>query len=218
LSTSDVAKDEAGNVKDTAVDAGKNVAATAKDEAANVVGETKQQAKTLLASVTSELETQAGAQQRKIAEAVRDLSRELGGMAYGSSESGPLTDLAHQATQKSREIAIWLDNREPRDVLREVQSFARRRPVMFLALCGLAGVVAGRITRGAVAANTSIDSPSVERGTPDSQRLELNSAPPASIVEEVSTVDATTRPAALRDIESPGYSAVEPGEQFGGVR
>ena len=37
-STTDVAKDEAGKVKDTAVDAGKHVAATAKDEAANVAG------------------------------------------------------------------------------------------------------------------------------------------------------------------------------------
>ena len=35
-STKDVAKDEAGNVKDTAVDAGKQVAGTAKEEAANV--------------------------------------------------------------------------------------------------------------------------------------------------------------------------------------
>ena len=44
-------------------------------------------------------------------------------------------------------------------MLDEVRRYARRRPVMFLALCGLAGVVAGRITRGAVAANTSVDSP-----------------------------------------------------------
>ena len=40
-STKDVAKDEAGNVKDTAVGAGKEVAATAKEEAANVAGEAK---------------------------------------------------------------------------------------------------------------------------------------------------------------------------------
>ena len=44
-------------------------------------------------------------------------------------------------------------------MLADVRRFAQRRPVMFLALCGLAGVIAGRITRGAVAANTSVDSP-----------------------------------------------------------
>ena len=48
-------------------------------------------------------------------------------------------------------------------MLEELRRYARRRPVMFLALCGLAGVVAGRITRGAVAANTSVDSPSPAR-------------------------------------------------------
>ena len=46
----------------------------------------------------------------------------------------------------------------PRDVLDEVKRFARRRPVAFLALAAAAGVVAGRVTRGAVAANTSVDS------------------------------------------------------------
>ena len=56
-------------------------------------------------------------------------------MASASEESGPLTDLAHQASQRGGEIAHWLENHEPRDVLREVQSFARRRPVMFLAIC-----------------------------------------------------------------------------------
>ena len=79
-------------------------------------------------------------------------------MASSSQESGPLTDLAHQASRKGGEIAHWLENREPADVLEEVRAFARRRPVMFLGLCALAGVVAGRLTRGAVAANTSLDS------------------------------------------------------------
>ena len=65
-----------------------------------------------------------------------------------------------QAASRGSDIASWLENREPADVLDEVRRYARRRPVTFLVLCGLAGVVAGRITRGAVAANTSVDSPS----------------------------------------------------------
>jgi hypothetical protein len=161
--TADVAKGEAAAVKDTAVDAGKNVAATAKDEAGNVLADTKAQAKNLLGTVTSEVRDQAGSQQQKIAGSVHSLSQELTGMASSSAESGPLTDLVQQAGQKGGEIARWLEDREPSDVLAEVKSFARRRPVTFLALCGLAGVVAGRLTRGAVAANTSIDSPSTDR-------------------------------------------------------
>jgi gas vesicle protein len=164
-STKDVAKNEAANVKDTAVDAGKNVASTAKGEAANVVQETKQQAKSLLDTVGSEVRGQAGNQQQRIATAVHSLSKELGSMASSSSESGPLTDLAHQASRKGGEIAHWLENREPRDVLEELKRFGRRRPVMFLGLCALAGVVAGRLARGAVAANTELDSPNGRRDT-----------------------------------------------------
>ena len=42
-------------------------------------------------------------------------------------------------------------------MLEEVKRFARRRPVLFLGICALAGVVVGRLARGAVAANTSLD-------------------------------------------------------------
>ena len=43
-------------------------------------------------------------------------------------------------------------------MLDDIRAFARRRPAMFLGLCALAGVVVGRLGRGAVAANTSLDS------------------------------------------------------------
>jgi hypothetical protein len=154
----DAAKGEAAAVKDTAVDAGKNVASTARDEAANVAAEARYQAKSLLGTVSDEARSQASTQQTRLAEAVHSLSKELGGMASSSPESGPLTDLAHQASRKGGEIAHWLENREPADVLDEVRAFARRRPVMFLGLCALAGIVAGRLTRSAVAANTGLDS------------------------------------------------------------
>jgi hypothetical protein len=162
----DVAKEEAAAVKDTAVDAGKTVAATARDEAANVAAEARYQAKSLLTTASDEIRSQASTQQNRLAEAVHSLAKELGGMASSSPESGPLTDLAHQAARKGGEIAHWLENKEPADVLDEVRAFARRRPVMFLGLCALAGIVAGRLTRSAVAANTDLDS-----RTDDSQRL-----------------------------------------------
>jgi len=154
------AKDEAGKVAETGAQAAKDVASTAKDEAANVVAETKQQAKTLFESTLGELQSQGGAQQQRLASSLHSLAQELGGMASGSEQSGPLTDLAKKAAHKGGEVAHWLETHEPADVLREVQTFARRRPVAFLALCGLAGVVAGRIARGATAANTTLDSSS----------------------------------------------------------
>ena len=98
----DAAKGEAAAVKDTAVDAGKNVASTARDEAANVAAEARYQAKSLLGTVSDEARSQASTQQSRLAEAVHSLSKELGGMASSSPESGPLTDLAHQASRKGR--------------------------------------------------------------------------------------------------------------------
>jgi hypothetical protein len=79
-------------------------------------------------------------------------------MASKSDESGPMTDLAHEASRRVADFSHWLDNHEPADLLDEVRRFARRRPGTFLALAAAAGVVAGRLTRGAVAANTSVDS------------------------------------------------------------
>lgn len=239
-STTDVAKDEAGKVKDTAVDAGKQVAATAKDEAANVVGEAKQQAKSLFGSVTSEVQSQAGSQQQKIASSLHSLSKELGGMASKSEESGPLTDLAHEGARRGGEIANWLENHEPRDVLREVQSFGRRRPVMFLVLCGAAGVLAGRLTRGAVAANTSVDSPSSDKPDFEPPRRALETTPeyasgystvPAPVVEEYPPTYEDNRAMDLTQPVDPGYApapgygaadpvnpVVDPNERPGGVR
>jgi len=157
-STVDTAKGEAKQVADTAVQSGKDVALTAKEGVRDVAAETKQQATSLLDTVRSEVGQQASTSQNRIADAVHGLSKELGSMASSSQESGPLTDLAQQASRKSGELAGWLQDREPSDVLEEVRSYARRRPGSFLVLCGLAGVVAGRLTRTVVASRTSLDS------------------------------------------------------------
>ena len=162
-STTGVAKEEAAAVKDTAVDAGKEVAATAKDQAVNVAAEAKYQARNLLSTATSEVQNQASTQQGRLASTLRGYADELQGISQGSAPSGVMGDLVQQAAAKGSEIAQWLEDREPGDVLEELRRYARRRPVMFLALCGLAGVVAGRITRGAVAANTSVDTPTPAR-------------------------------------------------------
>jgi hypothetical protein len=157
-STKDVAKGEAGAVKDTAVGAGKNVASTARGEAANVVSEAGTQAKSLFGTVTDEVRSQGRTQQSRLAEAVHSVAQELGSMGAKSEQSGPVADLAQQASRRAGEVGHWLENKEPSEVLDDVRSFARRRPAMFLGLCALAGVIVGRLGRGAVAANTSLDS------------------------------------------------------------
>jgi hypothetical protein len=157
-STVDTAKSEATNVKDTAADAASGVKDVAKGEVSNVAIEAKYQARNLVDQTRSEFRGQVDSQQSQLASKVQGWASELGSMASKSDESGPMTDLAQEASRRGGEIAHWLDTHEPADVLEEVKRFARRRPVAFLALAAAAGVVAGRLTRGAVAANTSVDS------------------------------------------------------------
>jgi hypothetical protein len=157
-STVDTAKGEAANVKDTATGAASGMTEVAKSEVSNLAGEAKYQVRNLVDQTRSQLRDQASNQQSQLASRLNGWASELGSMASKSDDSGPMTDLAHEASRRVGEISHWLDNHEPADLLDEVKRFARRRPFAFLALAAAAGVVAGRVTRGAVAANTSVDS------------------------------------------------------------
>jgi uncharacterized protein YjbJ (UPF0337 family) len=157
-STVETAKSEAANVKDTAAGAASGVADTAKSEVSNVVGEAKYQVRNFVDQTRSQLRGQVTNQQSQLASTLNGWAAELGSMASKSDDSGLMTDLAQEASRRVGEISHWLDNHEPSDLLDEVKRFARRRPVAFLAFAAAAGVVAGRVTRGAVAANTSVDS------------------------------------------------------------
>jgi hypothetical protein len=157
-STVDTAKSEAVNVKDTAVDAAGGVKDVAKGEVTNVAEEAKYQARNLVDQARSELRGQAGNQQSVLADKLHGWASELGSMASKSDGSGPMSDVAQEASRRVGEFSHWLENHEPADLLDEVKRYARRKPGTFLALCAAAGVVAGRLTRGAVGANTSVDS------------------------------------------------------------
>jgi hypothetical protein len=165
-STVDTAKGEAANVKDTAVGAAAGVKDVARSEASNVAEEAKYQARSLADQTRSELRGQASNQQSALAEKLHGWSSELGSMASKADESGPMRDLAQEASRKVGEFSHWLESHEPADLLEEVKRYARRRPVAFLAIAAAAGILAGRVTRGAVAANTSVDSDRDRESTP----------------------------------------------------
>ncbi len=77
-------------------------------------------------------------------------------MAEGNgAQSAMVGDLARQASDKAQEFAGWLDQRDPGSLVEEIRQLARRKPGSFLIGAALAGIAAGRLTRGAVAANSS---------------------------------------------------------------
>ncbi|MGO4189664.1 hypothetical protein [Pseudarthrobacter sp. TAF60_1] len=155
-SKTDAAKTEASQVANQAAGAAQDVAQTAKAEAANVATEVKTNARDLLHQAKSDLTSQAGTQQQKVAEGMRSISTELRAMADASNEPGVASDLVRQAADRSQSVASWLDGRDPGSLLNEVKSFARQRPGTFLLLAAGAGVLAGRLGR------------SLQAGAPDS--------------------------------------------------
>jgi hypothetical protein len=148
-STKDVAKDQAADVKESAKEKGQQVAGVAKDQASNVTGEARRQAKDLYHQGRTELHGQTRQQQQRAASGLRSLADELRGMAEGRNEApGVVADLAHDVSNRISTFASHLDDREPAELLDDVRRFARQRPGTFLGLAALAGVVAGRLTRG----------------------------------------------------------------------
>jgi hypothetical protein len=125
-----------------------NVTGTAADQARNVADETRRQARDLLEEARSQVREQASGQQRKAAQNLHTLAGQLNEMAAKSGDSGMAAQLAEEAADRVHGVASWLDGREPADLLDEVRGFARRRPGTFLLGAALAGVLAGRMTRG----------------------------------------------------------------------
>src|SRR5918994_4638530 len=151
--TTQVARDEAGEVARTAADAGRQVAGTAAEQAANVAQEVKAQARDLVGEARGQVQQQARNGQQKAADGIRALSAELREMAGTGAQQGTVSEVARQVADRADRLADWVGEREPGDLLEEVRSFARRRPGVFLAGAALAGVVVGRLTRGAVDAS-----------------------------------------------------------------
>ena len=168
-STSGAAKDSAKQVGSDGKDAAKNVAGTAASEAKSVAAEASSQAKDLLGTVTSEVKSQAGAQQGKVTDGLRGISDELRSMAE-KSDNGMVSGLVQQASDRGHTAADWLEGRDASEVLEDVKAFARRKPGTFLALAAGAGLVVGRLTRGAVANRSSDSSAGSARPTQDTAR------------------------------------------------
>jgi hypothetical protein len=163
-------KDRASDATQAAKQAGSDVASTATDKAKDVAQEAKRQARDLAGEARDQLSGRIGEQQQNLISNVRSLAEELEAMARGESSPATSGGVAHelvtQAGDRARSVADWLDGREPGELLDELRSFARRRPGAFLFGAMLAGVVAGRLTRGVVATHTEDSSSGQIRSAP----------------------------------------------------
>ena len=151
--TADVVKDQASDLSHSSIQTGKHVADVAREQASGVAVEAGRQGRDLLQQAQGQLVEQAGQGQQRLANQLLSLSDELRSMADASGQGGMAAGLASQAASRVRNAGQWLDDRRPGQVADEMQSFARRRPAVFVALAAGAGLVAGRLTRGLKDAN-----------------------------------------------------------------
>ena len=157
-SSTDTAKEQAGQVAQDAKESGKQVAGTAAEEGKQVLAEGRRQVKDLTAQAGQQVDEQTRVQKDKATAGLRDLADELHAIAGGSGgQTGIATDLAQQAATRVHDVAGWLESRNPGEIVDELRGMARRRPGAFLLGAVAAGVVAGRLTRGAVDAARSDD-------------------------------------------------------------
>jgi hypothetical protein len=212
-STTEVARDEAADIARTAARSGGDVAGTVGEQAKRVTAETTRQARDLLGEGKGQLAEQAREGQRKAADSVRTLADQLQEMSQKSDGTGIAPELVQQAAERAHTVASWLERHEPGDLLREVRAFARRKPGVFLMGAALAGVAAGRLTRGIAAAQSDNGSDTgSDSAFPASEPAAAvpTQAPPAVATPAPNPAyagDPLPRPA---EYTTPGYTAPPP--------
>lgn len=189
----DEKKEAAGEIKDAAVDQAtsaaasakdlaEQVVATAKDEAHHLVAETKNHAGALLEESRQQVDEQAKIQRDRLVGTLQTVGDDLEQMAAGA-QNGLAADLARQVADRTRRLSSSLGSREPSDLLGELRTFAQRKPGTFLLGALAAGVVAGRLLRGA------------KEDAPAGPRSSSSGASPSGAADPVPTANVPTSPA-----------------------
>ena len=86
--------------------------------------------------------TQAGSEMRSLADALRRSGQRLGD--EGNSNTSQLTT---QAADRIERLGSYLEQKRGDELIRDIETFARRRPWMVAGIGLLAGVVAARFTK-----------------------------------------------------------------------
>jgi hypothetical protein len=228
-STTQAVRDEASNVGQTVRDAGGQVAGTATEQAKEVVSEARRQARDLVGEARQQVRGQASTQQQQAAQRIRSLADELREMTEKSGQSGLAAELAQQASDRAYNLASWLERREPGDLIEEVRSYARRHPGTFLFGAAMAGVLAGRLTRGIAAGQqqqrrvSGTTSFADTRTLPPTSYGDVTATPPAPYGDVTTTtpparygdVTTTVPPASYGDVVPPSAPPASTSEEGG---
>lgn len=195
-----------------AVSAGKDgasdVLGTAAENAQDVAHEAARQARDLLDEARTQVSQQAGEQHKKAAESLRSLSEQLAAMSRNGGQDGLAVEVVGQASDRMRTAADWLEQREPGEIVDEVRAFARRRPGMFLLGAVVAGVAAGRLTRGVVAVHGDSSPADAPTGGTTASLGADSSLVPSTYEPPVMDGDSAAYPTEVIGYSSPSESGV----------
>jgi uncharacterized protein YjbJ (UPF0337 family) len=192
--TASTAKDEAARTASTAASAAGDVAGTAKAQAGQVAGEAVNQARQLADQARGEASAQLSGAADKLGDLIRSLANEVRDLSQGNADSsGKVAGLASQLASTGERWADQVSELGPDGLLREVRSFASRKPGTFLLGALAAGVATGRLVRGAVDANSSSSSsPATDRYGVQSQVTAYPATTPVPVTGYGDVVDDGT--------------------------
>jgi hypothetical protein len=151
----DSAKEQVHNVAATSKDEATNVVETAKDQVQAVTSDLREQTRQLADEARTQLTDHALSQRDNAVESLRSLGDELSGMADRADAPGLGAQLNREVGDLAHRTADFLQEREPGQLVEELRELGRRRPGAFLLGAAAAGLLVGRVTRGAKTAHAS---------------------------------------------------------------
>ena len=204
------AADQARQAAGTAADEGKHVAEVAKGEAQQVASDVQAHARDLLGEARTEVQAQTRTQLDSLVGTLQGFAEDLEKMARGEGPgSGLANDVVQQVGDKARAFSSQLQDRDPSEILDQARDFARRKPGTFLLGALAAGVVAGRLARGAKDAQGS-SSTGMSTGSAQQVPSAGSTAYGTDIGKEMGATQTASLPTAPPPAPLPGTATADP--------
>ncbi|MCW5854189.1 MAG: hypothetical protein KIT87_29240 [Anaerolineae bacterium] len=134
--------DQAKNVAGQAVDQAKSTASDVVDQAKSTAGQVVDQAKDVATTKISDQKEQAADSLGAVADTLRQTTQQLRGQNLG-----PLVGVADSAATQLEDLSRYLRDSNVDDLVRDVEGFARRQPVLFLSGAFALGLLAARFLK-----------------------------------------------------------------------
>lgn len=127
-----------------------SLAQDAKEQAKSLASDAKEQAKDMANQARDHVQTLVGQQKDQAADRLRSLAgalREAGRKLNEGQQAGDFGQYADRAAQQVEKLSTYLRDSELRDFVRDTETFARRRPEIFLGGTLIAGLMLARFLK-----------------------------------------------------------------------